>query len=103
MSKNKKQRRARRSFTEQFKSEVVALCRVGDRSIAEVANDLDLTETAVRSWIKQADVDCGKGSPDTLTTSEREELAKLRRENKRLLMEREILKKAAAFFAKESS
>lgn len=103
MPKNKKQRRARRSFTDEFKSDVVALCRVGDRSIMQVASDLDLTETAVRSWVKQAEVDAGRGSPDALSSGEREELAKLRRENKRLLMEREILKKAAAFFAKESS
>jgi transposase len=103
MSKNKKHRRARRAFTDEFKSEVVALCRVGDRSIAQVASDLDLTETAVRAWVKQSEVDAGRGSSDAITTAEREELAKLRRENKRLLMEREILKKAAAFFAKENS
>ncbi len=103
MSKNKKQRRARRSFTVQFKSEVVALCQVGDRSITEVAKDLDLTETAVRAWVQQATVDGTVAPTGALTTAEREELARLRRENKRLLMEREILKKAATFFAKENS
>jgi transposase-like protein len=103
MSKNKKQRRARRSFTAQFKSEVVALCQVGDRSITEVARDLDLTETAVRAWVQQAAVDGAVAPTGALTTDEREELARLRRENKRLLMEREILKKAATFFAKENS
>ena len=98
----KKQRRKRRAFTPEFKAEAVRLCRVGDRTIAQVAVDLDLTETALREWVKRADVDAGKGAPDAITTSEREELARLRRENKRLAMERDILKAAATFFAKES-
>jgi hypothetical protein len=75
----------------------------GDRSIAQVAVDLDLTETALREWLKRADLDVGEGPPGALTTDERAELSRLRRENKRLQMEREILKKAAAFFAKENS
>ncbi len=102
--KRKRQgRRARRAFTAEFKAEAVRLCRVGDRSIGQVAMDLDLTETALREWVKRADIDAGKGPPGALTTEERAELARLRRENKRLQMEREILKKAAAFFAKENS
>lgn len=95
-------RRARRSFTPEFKAEAVRLCKVGDRSIAQVAKDLDLTETALREWVNRADVDAGKGPPGALTSAEREELTKLRRENKRLQMERDILKAAATFFAKES-
>ncbi len=95
-------RRARRSFTPEFKAEAVRLCKVGDRSIAQVAKDLDLTETALREWVSRADVDAGKGPPGALTSAEREELTKLRRENKRLQMERDILKAAATFFAKES-
>jgi transposase len=63
---------------------------------------LDLTETALRAWVKQADVDTGNGPAEALTTAEREEMARLRRENKRLTMERDILKAAATFFAKES-
>ena len=98
----KKQRRKRRAFTPEFKVEAVRLCRVGDRTIAQVAVDLDLTETALREWVKRADIDAGKGPPDALTTAEREELARLKRENKRLTMERDILKAAATFFAKES-
>jgi transposase len=98
----KKKRRKRRAFTPEFKTEAVRLCRVGDRSIAQVADDLDLTETALREWVKRADIDAGKGPPDALNTAEREELAKLRRDNKRLTMERDILKAAATFFAKES-
>ena len=96
-------KRKRRKFTAEFKAEAVRLCKVGDRTIGQVARDLDLTETALREWVKVADVDAGKGPPGALTSSEREELTRLRRENKRLQMEREILKKAAAFFAKEST
>ncbi len=98
----KKQRRKRRAFTPEFKAEAVRLYRVGDRTIAQIAGDLDLTETALREWVKRADIDAGKGPPEALTTAEREELAKLRRDNKRLTMERDILKAAATFFAKES-
>ena len=96
-------RRKRRKFTAEFKAEAVRLCKVGDRPVQQVAKDLDLTETALRDWVKRADVDAGQGPPSALTTAEREELTQLRRENKRLQMEREILKKAAAFFAKEST
>lgn len=95
-------RRKRRAFTPEFKAEAVRLCRVGDRSIRQVASDLDLTETALREWVKRADVDSGKGAPEALTTDERDELRELRKRVKRLEMEREILKKATAFFAKES-
>ena len=96
-------KRKRRKFSSAFKAETVRLCQVGDRTVREVSKDLDLTETAVREWVKRAEVDAGKGPPDALTTVEREELQRLRRENKRLLMERDILKKATAFFAKESA
>jgi transposase len=98
----KKQRRKRRAFTPEFKAEAVKLCKVGDRSITQVADDLDLTETALRAWVKQSDIDAGKGPPEALTTAEREEMTRLRREVKRLTMERDILKAAATFFAKES-
>jgi transposase len=98
----KKQRRKRRAFTPEFKAEAVRLCKVGDRTITQVANDLDLTETALREWVKRADIDAGEGPPEALTTAEREEMARLRREVKRLTMERDILKAAATFFAKES-
>lgn len=95
-------RRPRRTFTPEFKAEAVRLCRAGDRSIAQVAHDLDLTETALREWVQRADVDAGKGPAGALTSDERAELTRLRRENKQLQMEREILKKAAKFFARES-
>jgi transposase len=96
-------KRKRRKFTAQFKAEAVRLCQVGDRSVGQVARDLDLTETALREWVKNAEVEAGNGPPGALTSTEREELTRLRRENKRLQMEREILKKAAAFFAKENT
>lgn len=95
--------RKRRAFTPEFKAEAVRLCKVGDRTVTQVAGDLDLTETALREWVRRADIDTGKGPPGALTSDERAELAQLRRENKRLQMEREILKKAGAFFAKEST
>ena len=95
-------KRKRRSFTPEFKADAVKLVR-GGRSIPDVTRELDLTDTALREWVRRAEIDEGKGPRGALTTVEREELTRLRRENKRLQMEREILKKAAAFFAKEST
>ena len=95
-------RRKRRKFGDEFKQEAVRLCREGHRSIGDVARELDLTESALRSWVKQHDVDLGKGPPEALTSEEREELRRLRKEVKRLREEKVILKKAAAFFVKES-
>ena len=95
-------KRKRRAFSAEYKAEVVELIRESGKSIGAVARDLDLTETAVRAWVQQAEVDGGRGSTGALTTVEREELAQLRKRVKTLEMEREILKKATAFFAKES-
>ncbi len=97
-----KQRRARRSFTPEFKADAVKLCRAGDRTIAQVAEDLDLTETALREWVKKADETSDDSRTEPLSEVERDELKELRKRVKRLEMEREILKKAAAFFAKEN-
>jgi transposase len=96
----RKTRRPRRSFTPEFKADIVERCRAGDRSIGQVAKDFELTETAVRAWVKQAEVDAGER--DGLTTQQREELAQLKRENRRLREDVEILKRATAFFAKET-
>jgi transposase len=93
-------RRPRRSFTPEFKADIVERCRAGDRSIGQVARDFDLTETAVREWVKQAEIDAGER--DGLTTEERAELSQLRRENKRLQADVDLLKRATAFFAKET-
>ena len=95
-------KRKRRRFTPEFKAETVRLVRESGRSIAEVARELDLTESALRNWVRQARIDSGEGKEGELTSKEREELRRLRRENRQLRMEREILKKATAFFAKES-
>ena len=96
-------KRKRRAFTPEFKAETVRLVRAGGKSIGEVARDLDLTESALRLWVRQAEIDAGRGKPGELTTEERQELQRLRRENKELRIEREILVKAAAFFAKENA
>ena len=96
-------RRKRRKFTPEFKAETVKLIRESGRSIGEICRELGLTETAVRAWVQQAEVDEVGGRADALTTDERAELARLRRELKRVTQERDILKKATAFFAKENS
>ena len=96
-------RRARRSFTDEFKAGAVALVLDEGKPIPQVARDLDLTESSLRGWVERARADRGKGKPGVLTTEELEELRRLRKENRELRMERDILKKAAAFFAKESA
>lgn len=99
-SMGKKKPRPRRSFTPEFKAEIVELCRRGDRSVGHVAKDFDLTETAVRQWMRQAEVDAGQR--DGLTSSERQELEALRRENRRLREDVDVLKRATAFFVRET-
>ena len=96
----RKKSRPRRSFTPEFKADIVERCRRGDRSIGQVARDFDLTETAVREWVRQAEVDAGER--DGLTTEERRELSELRRQNRRLKEDVDILRRATAFFAKET-
>ena len=102
MTKAKGSRRARRAFTPQFKADAVRLVRTG-KSPVQVARELDLTETALREWLKRADADEGVPGATVLATEEREELSRLRRENKELKLEREIPKAAATFFAKENA
>jgi transposase len=96
------EKRARRKFTAEYKAEVVRLLRDGGKSIGQVSRELDLTESAVRHWVSQSAIDAVGGGTGALTTAERAELVALRREARTLRMEREILKKAAAFFAKEN-
>ena len=102
MESMRKKPRRRRSFTPEFKAEIVELCQRGDRSVGQVAKDFDLTETAVRDWVKRAERDSGARQDGGLTSTERKELAELRRENRRLREDVEILKRATAFFAKET-
>jgi len=93
-------RRPRRQFTDEFKAGAVRLVLEEGKTVGAVARDLDLTETALREWVNRAQADRTKGRTG-LTTAEREELARLRKENRQLRLEREILKNAAAFFASE--
>ncbi len=93
-------RRKRRRFTAEFKAETVRLVEESGKPVSTIARDLDLTETSVRNWVSQARIDAGKGKGE-LTTQERDELRRLRKENRVLKMEREILKKATAFVCHE--
>jgi transposase len=96
-------RRTRRVHPPQFKAEIVRLVREGEREASQVARDQGLAESLVRAWVRQAAVDAGRGPAGALSTAEREELSHLRKEVRVLRMEREILKRAATFFAKESA
>ena len=97
---DRKQPRPRRSFTPEFKAEVVALVRQPGKTAGAVAREMGLTETAVRAWVKQAERDDGT-RVDGLTTAERTEMAQLRKELREAREERDILKRAVAFFARE--
>ncbi len=94
--------RKRRSFTDEFKAEAVALVLEQDVSIAQVATDLDLTETPLRGWVRAVERAQAQGQATDLGSAERDELKRLRKEVKLLREERTILKKATMFFAKES-
>jgi transposase len=100
--KERRDARARRQFTDEFKAGAVRLVLDEGKTVAQVARDLDLTPSALAGWVKHARAD-RDGGKSGLTTEERAELAKLRKENRELKMERELLKKWAAFFAKESA
>lgn len=93
----------RRTFTDEYRAEVVRLCEQPGKSVGKVAAELGLTPSAVSNWVRQARIDAGGGGSAALTTTEREELAALRRENRQLRQEREILKRAATFFAREAT
>jgi transposase-like protein len=94
------ERRKRRRFTAEYKAEVVGLVRSSGKSVGQVARELDLTETAVRTWVRQAAIDAKREPQGPLTSEERAELTRLRRELKTTTMERDFLRKAAAFFAR---
>ena len=89
--------RTRPPYPEEFRREAIELARISSKSQRQIAEDLGISDVTLRNWIKQAERDAGQ-RPDGLSSDEREELARLRRENQTLRMEREILKKAAAFF-----
>lgn len=100
MAGERKPRRARRSYTDEFKAGAVQLVVDGGKTVAQVARDLDLTVSALRSWVDQSRADAGKGKPGALTSAERQELTKLRKQVRELEMERALLKKWVAYTAK---
>src|SRR4051812_30570374 len=97
-----KKKRPRRAFTAEYKAEAVRLVETSGRTVAHVARDLGVQASSLGMWVEQARIDAGKGTSGALTTEEKQELAALRKENRILKEEREILKKAAVFFAKET-
>ena len=101
MKEQKTGRRTRRQFTDEFRAGAVRLVLDEGKTVSQVARDLDLTASALSIWVKHARADRSKGRTG-LTTAEREQLAELKKEVRELRMERDLLKKAAAFFAKES-
>jgi transposase-like protein len=96
-------KRKRRTFSAEFRLEAIKLAKESGKTVGVLAAELGLSESCLRKWVTQAGVDAGQGQSGALTTAEREEITQLRREVKTLRMEREILKKATAFFAKENA
>ena len=95
--------KAQPTYTPEFRADAVRLAEQSKKSLRQVAADLGLSTASLRRWVQQARTDAGNGAAGALTNEEWEELRRLRRENVTLRLEREILKKAAAFFAKEAS
>jgi transposase len=89
-------------YPAEFRARAVELARSSGKSIPVLARELGVSDQGLREWVRQADIDAGRGRPGELTTDDKAELQRLRRENRVLREEREILKKAAAFFARES-
>jgi len=96
-------KKKRPTYTSEYKAEAVKLALSSDKSVSETARDIGISETALRRWIAQTEIDEGNNPSGPLTTAERKELARLRRELRQVTMERDFLKKAAAFFARENS
>lgn len=97
------ERRKRKNYTQEYKAEVVRLCQDTGKTPHAVAREMGLTPSSVTAWVRQSKVDAGGGGSGPLTTEERHELALLRKENRTLRQERDILKRATAFFAKEGT
>src|ERR671932_2332523 len=94
--------RTRTPYPPEFRAEAVELIRSGTKTIRELSRDLGVSDQTLRNWLRQGDIDAGRRH-DGLTTSEREELRRLRSENRTLWMERDLLPKAAVFFAKDGA
>ena len=86
----------------EFRERAVALARAGDKPVAEIAKGLRISESCLRNWMRQADTDEAPGGADRLSSAEKKELAELRRRNRQLEMEVDVLKRAAAYFAREN-
>lgn len=93
----------RRYFTDEQKAEAVNIVKQSGKPVSQVAREMGLTESALRKWVKQSRIDSQPRLESELTSTEQQELVRLRRELKHVKMERDFLKKAAAFFARESS
>jgi transposase len=91
--------RTRAPYPPEFRAEAVELIRSGSKSIRQLSRDLGVSDQTLRNWVRQRDIDTGR--QDGLTTAERDELHRLRAENRTLRMERDLLKKAAVFFASD--
>lgn len=98
---SQKKKRNRRTFSDEFKADVVRMCRT--EKVSDVSRRMGLLEKSVRLWVSQAKIDAGDGPSDALTTADKAEIRRLQRELKRVTEERDILKKATAFFARENS
>lgn len=90
-------------YPKEFRQRAVDLVRTSGKTLGGLAKDLDVANQTLRNWVQQAEADAGRGRPGDLSTAEKTELQNLKRENRILREERDILKKAAAFFAKEST
>lgn len=97
------EKQKKRIYTEEFKAEAVNLYRQSGKTKAELSRDLGVSHTCLGKWIRQADIDAGRGPKGTLTSGDKEELARVKEENRVLRMERDFLKKSVAFFARETT
>ena len=95
--------KTRAPYPKEFRERAIDLVRTSEKTVEAVARDLGVSDQSLRNWIRQAEADAGRGRPGDLTSQEKAELQQLKRENRVLREERDILKKAAAFFAKEST
>ena len=101
MGEEQQARRGRRKFSDEFKRDAVEIVRTSGKSIAEVARELGIYDSSLGNWVRQDEVN--RGERDGLSSSDSHELSELRRENARLRMERELLKRAVAFWVRESN